>query len=117
MRPICRLSGRAKTVVGETTSGAWGHRVGTSIALGVVRADLAQPGQELEVEIFRRALRRRGAARRRPSGIPATKGSGMTDVEPGAAESPAAANELREEIESLRESGELTEIIARMNLD
>ena len=33
------------------------------------------------------------------------------------AESPAAANELREEIESLRESGELTEIIARMNLD
>ena len=33
------------------------------------------------------------------------------------AESPAAAEELRGEIESLRESGELAEIIARMNLD
>jgi uncharacterized FlgJ-related protein len=32
-------------------------------------------------------------------------------------ESPEAANELREEIESLRASGELAEIIARMNLD
>ncbi len=39
-------------VVGETTSGAWGYRVGASIALGVVRADLAAPGTALEVEIF-----------------------------------------------------------------
>ena len=39
-------------VVGETTSGAWGYRVNASIALGVVRADLAVPGTELEVEIY-----------------------------------------------------------------
>jgi dimethylglycine dehydrogenase len=39
-------------VVGETTSGAWGYRVGGSIALGMLRADLAQPGTTLEVDIF-----------------------------------------------------------------
>ncbi len=39
-------------VVGETTSGDWGFRVNKSIALGVIRADLAIPGTELEVEIF-----------------------------------------------------------------
>ncbi len=39
-------------VVGETTSGGWGHRIGKSIALGVVRTDLAVPGTRLEVEIF-----------------------------------------------------------------
>ncbi|MGK9051213.1 GcvT family protein [Neorhizobium petrolearium] len=39
-------------VVGETTSGNWGYRVGKSIALGVLRADLAEPGTEVEVEIF-----------------------------------------------------------------
>ena len=38
--------------MGETTSGAYGHRVGASIALGMVRVDLAEPGTELEVEIF-----------------------------------------------------------------
>ncbi|MGV6848245.1 MAG: GcvT family protein [Marinibacterium sp.] len=39
-------------IVGETTSGAWGYRVGGSIALGMLRADLAEPGTELEVEIY-----------------------------------------------------------------
>lgn len=39
-------------VVGETTSGGWGHRVNLSIALGMVRVDLAEPGTELEVEIY-----------------------------------------------------------------
>jgi len=39
-------------VVGETTSGAWGYRVNASIALGMVRVDLAVPGTELEVEIY-----------------------------------------------------------------
>jgi dimethylglycine dehydrogenase len=39
-------------VVGETTSGGWGYRVGSSIALGMLRADLAAPGAEIEVEIF-----------------------------------------------------------------
>lgn len=39
-------------VVGETTSGGWGYRVDQSIALGMVRADLAEPGTALEVEIY-----------------------------------------------------------------
>jgi dimethylglycine dehydrogenase len=40
------------TVVGETTSGDYGHRVGKSIALAMLRPDLAAPGTEVEVEIF-----------------------------------------------------------------
>lgn len=39
-------------VVGETTSGAWGYRINKSIALGMLRADLAEPGNEIEVEIY-----------------------------------------------------------------
>ena len=39
-------------VVGETTSGDWGYRINASIALGMVRSDLAVPGSKLEVEIF-----------------------------------------------------------------
>ena len=39
-------------VVGETTSGGFGYRVNKSIALGVVRSELAAPGTELEVEIY-----------------------------------------------------------------
>ncbi|MBL4918048.1 GcvT family protein [Szabonella alba] len=39
-------------VVGETTSGAWGYRVGASLALGMLRADLTVPGTEIEVEIY-----------------------------------------------------------------
>ena len=40
------------SVVGEVTSGYFGHRVGAVVALGMVRADLAQAGTALEVEIF-----------------------------------------------------------------
>ncbi len=39
-------------IVGETLSGGWGHRVDKSIALGMLRADLALPGETIEVEIF-----------------------------------------------------------------
>ncbi|PSJ54996.1 GcvT family protein [Kumtagia ephedrae] len=39
-------------IVGETTSGGWGYRVEKSIALGMLRADLAVPGTKVEVEIF-----------------------------------------------------------------
>ncbi|SLN29602.1 4-methylaminobutanoate oxidase (formaldehyde-forming) [Pseudoruegeria aquimaris] len=39
-------------IVGETTSGGYGYRVGASIALAMLRADLCTPGTELEVEIF-----------------------------------------------------------------
>lgn len=40
------------TIVGETLSGGWGHRVDRSIALAVIRADLAIEGSAVEVEIF-----------------------------------------------------------------
>lgn len=43
---------RDGAIVGETLSGGWGHRVDKSIALGMVRADLAVPGETVEVEIF-----------------------------------------------------------------
>ena len=39
-------------VVGETTSGYFGHRVQACIALGMMRADLAVEGTKVEVEIF-----------------------------------------------------------------
>lgn len=39
-------------VVGEVTSGYFGHRVGACIGLGMLRADLNLPGQAVEVEIF-----------------------------------------------------------------
>ncbi|APG48581.1 GcvT family protein [Phaeobacter porticola] len=44
-------------IVGETTSGDWGYRVNASVALGMVRADLATPGTELEVEIYGESCR------------------------------------------------------------
>lgn len=39
-------------VVGETTSGYFGHRVGKCIALGMLRTDLNVLGRAVEVEIF-----------------------------------------------------------------
>lgn len=39
-------------VVGEVTTGVWGHRIGACIALGMLRADLTAPGTAVEVEIF-----------------------------------------------------------------
>ena len=39
-------------IVGEVTSGGWGYRVDQSIALGLVRQDLANEGVEVEIEIF-----------------------------------------------------------------
>ena len=55
-------------VVGETTSGDWGFRVNKSIALGVVKTELATPGTELEIEIFWRAMQSCGARRPAPVG-------------------------------------------------
>ncbi|WP_189380026.1 GcvT family protein, partial [Gemmobacter nanjingensis] len=46
-------------VVGELTSGYWGHRVGACIGLGMIRADLALPGTDVEVEIFGEKLKAR----------------------------------------------------------
>ena len=39
-------------IVGETLSGGWGHRVDKSIALGMIRTELTEPGTRVEVEIF-----------------------------------------------------------------
>lgn len=39
-------------VAGEVTSAAWGHRVGRSVALAMLRADLLAPGTRVEVEVF-----------------------------------------------------------------
>ncbi|MCY4315494.1 MAG: FAD-dependent oxidoreductase [Roseovarius sp.] len=39
-------------IVGETTSGAYGYRVDASVALAMVRTDLATEGATLEVEIY-----------------------------------------------------------------
>ena len=39
-------------MVGETTSAGWGYRVDKAIALGMLRADLAEAGTRVEVEIF-----------------------------------------------------------------
>ena len=39
-------------VIGETTSGGYGHRVQKSIGLGMIKAEHAEPGTELEVEIY-----------------------------------------------------------------
>jgi len=39
-------------IVGETTSGGWGHRVDQSIALAMLRSDCAEPGSRVEIEIF-----------------------------------------------------------------
>lgn len=39
-------------IIGETTSGAWGYRVNASIALGMIKPEHAEPGTELEVEIY-----------------------------------------------------------------
>jgi dimethylglycine dehydrogenase len=40
------------SIVGETTSSAFGFRVDACVALGMVRADLAQAGTDLEVEVY-----------------------------------------------------------------
>ena len=39
-------------VVGEVTSGDWGHRVNASVALGMIRADLVEAGTEVEIDIY-----------------------------------------------------------------
>ena len=39
-------------IIGETTSGDWGYRVGASIALAMLRTDCTEPGTKVEVEIY-----------------------------------------------------------------
>ncbi|MGY3437882.1 MULTISPECIES: GcvT family protein [unclassified Marinovum] len=44
-------------VVGEVTSGTYGHRVGGSIALAMLRSDLGAAGTEVEVDIYGKRCR------------------------------------------------------------
>ena len=39
-------------VVGETTSGDWGYRIGKSVALGMLRTDVNVVGNKVEIEIY-----------------------------------------------------------------
>ncbi|QEW18062.1 Aminomethyltransferase [Marinibacterium anthonyi] len=52
--PFMSILRKDGDIVGETTSGAWGYRVNASVALAMLRTDLATPGTELEVEIYGR---------------------------------------------------------------
>jgi dimethylglycine dehydrogenase len=47
--------------VGLVTSGGYGYRLNRSIALAYLRADLTEPGTELEVEILGERCRARVA--------------------------------------------------------
>ncbi len=61
--PVCIVY-RGASAVGTVTSGGYGYRLNRSIALAYVRADVAQPGVELEVEIL--GERRRAVIAREP---------------------------------------------------
>ena len=50
--PYMSMIWHGGVIVGETTSGAWGYRIGKSVALGMLRPDLCVPGGRVEVEIF-----------------------------------------------------------------
>ena len=41
-----------RAIVGRTTSGGFGGRVGKSLALGMVRPEDARPGAELRIDIL-----------------------------------------------------------------
>lgn len=50
--PYMSIVWNGDEIVGETTSGGFGHRVDQSIALAMLRPDCAEPGTTVEVEIF-----------------------------------------------------------------
>ncbi len=70
------------TVVGETTSAYWGHRVGACVALGMLRADLAEPGTAAGDRGLRHPLPGRGAGRWRDLGPEERKDQGVTPFAP-----------------------------------
>ena len=65
-------------IVGETTSGAWGYRVKASVALAMLRADLAVPGTRSWRSRLRRAVKGHGAARRAALGPGQRKAARVT---------------------------------------
>ena len=44
------------TVIGRATSGGYGFRLGKSLALAMVRPDLATPGTKLMIDILHQRL-------------------------------------------------------------
>ena len=60
--PFCSTIWRNGEAVGLVTSGGYGHRVKSSIALGYVRCDLANEGEELEIDILGERRRARVAS-------------------------------------------------------
>ena len=50
--PYCAQVFNGSDNVGLTTSGVWSHTLKQSVALAYVRADLAQPGTRLEVNVL-----------------------------------------------------------------
>ncbi len=67
--PYCAQVFHGADNVGLTTSGVWSHTLKKSVALAYVRADLAQPGTKLEVDVLGR--RRRATVRQEPLYDPA----------------------------------------------
>ncbi len=62
--PFCSTIWLNGEAVGLVTSGGYGHRLERSIALGYLRCDLANEGQEVEIEIL--GERRRATVAREP---------------------------------------------------
>jgi len=62
--PYCAQVFHGADNVGLTTSGVWSHTLKQSVALAYVRADLAQPGTKLEVDVLGR--RRVATVRQEP---------------------------------------------------
>ena len=52
--PYCAQVFHGADNVGLTTSGVWSHTLKQSVVLAYVRADLAQPGTRLEVDVLGR---------------------------------------------------------------
>jgi dimethylglycine dehydrogenase len=50
--PYCAQVFQGDSNVGLTTSGVWSHTLNKSVALAYVRADLAQPGTQLQVNVL-----------------------------------------------------------------
>ena len=50
--PYMSLVWKDDELVGETTSGAWGYRVGSALAIAMIRSDLAVAGTKVSVEMF-----------------------------------------------------------------
>jgi dimethylglycine dehydrogenase len=50
--PFCSSVFAAKERVGIVTSGVWSHTLGKSVALAYVRADCAQPGTRVTIDVF-----------------------------------------------------------------